>query len=181
MVRHLVLFIVILFGTTISAEDRALDPAVQRLLARFQTTNGQGDHRASLSFDGTTVLVLPKGTLSIRIDGTGAQRSLVVLSDGQENARVILPSGDLGLQNLPPLAVPDLDAVTVKSESRTVNGVSSTRVWLDQRLIYEGPGATSQTTTTSINGKRTTTVTVDGRVVYHIGEGHGFNPPAKAP
>jgi hypothetical protein len=180
-VRHLALFVLTLIGTTICAEDRPIDPAIKQLLARFQTTTGQGDHRASLSFDGTTVLALPAGNISIRIEGTGAQRSLVVISDGQENARVILPRSDLRLQDLPPLAVPDLDAVTVKSETRKVNGVSSTRVWLDQRLIYEGPGANSQTRTTKINGKRTISVTVDGRVVYRIGEGHGFITPNKAP
>ncbi len=179
--RHAAWFALLLLWTTIVAEDQPIDPTVQRLLARFQTTIGQGDQVARLSFDGTTVLALPAAKLSIRVDGTGAQRTLVVTSDGQENARVALPSLELGLKDLPPLAVPDLDAVTVKSESRTINGVSSTRVWLDQRLVYEGPGASSQTTTKSINGKRTTMVTVDGRVVYHIGEGHGFIPPAKAP
>lgn len=179
--RHLALLVLILSGAAISAEDQPLDPAVQRLLARFQTTIGQADHSARLSFDGTTVLVLPAAKLSVRIDGTGAQRSLVVISDAQEKARVALSNLDLALKDLPPLAVPDLDAVTVKSESRTINGVSTTQVWLDQRLIYVGPGANSQTTTKSVNGKRTTTVTVDGRVVYHIGEGHGFIPPTKAP
>lgn len=179
--RYIALLILTVIGSTIFAEDRPIDPAVQRLLTRFQTTIGQGDNLARLSFDGTAVLALPAAKLSVRIDGTGTQRSLVVTSDGQESARVALPSLDLGLKDLPPLAVPDLDAVTVKSESRTINGVSSTRVWLDQRLVYEGPGASSQTTTKSINGKRTTTVTVDGRVVYHFGEGHGFIPPAKAP
>lgn len=163
------------------AQEVGGDAEVRRLLARFQASPGTASQPARLLFDGRPVLAVPGRSLTCAVEWNDKQPQLVVRNDGTEAARAALRNLVPTIQDLPPLAVPDLDAVTVKSESRSVNGVSTTRVWLDGRLVYEGPGSRSQSSTRSSNGRRSATVTVDGRVVYHIGEGQGAVTSAKAP
>lgn len=181
LARPLLFLLVLIPFSWAMAQEAAGDAMCQRFLSRFQTMPGAARQPARLLFDGRPVLTLPAKDLSCAMEGTARKPVLVVRSDGVETTRLALPRLDLQLKDLPPLAVPDLDAVTMKSESRTVNGVSTTRVWLDGRLVYEGPGARSQTSTSSVNGRRSASVTVDGHVVYRIGEGQGAPSSAMAP
>lgn len=136
-----------------------------------QTVNGK-DHIV-LNFDNQKLLDAPGAKAEIKVEGDGANRSLVVRIDGKEISRVPMPAMDLKDIKLPALALPNLDNAAVRSESNSINGVSKSKVWVNGQLVYNGPGSKTSSVSRDDNGRKFVEVTVDGKVVYRVGEDGG--------
>ena len=154
--------------------------AAQEVAKRLKTSVEKVGERneARLTLDGVPLIQVPGIRIESAVEGEGEARVLVVRRDGKEISRVPLPHFNVKPMALPPMAFPNIDAVSTKAVSQTVNGVSTTKVWVDSRLVYEGPGGSSQVSSSSANGVKSVEVKVDGRVVYKACEGQGAPPGA---
>jgi hypothetical protein len=160
-----------------AAADKAREAAkefAKRLQTKVEKVGEQNEAR--LIFDGHSILKVSGGKIETLFEGEGAERLMIVKLDGREISRVPLPRFDITPMALPPMAFPNIDAVSTKAVSQTVNGVSTTRVWVDGRLVYDGPGGSSQVSSSNANGVKSVEVKVDGRVVYKACEGQGETP-----
>jgi hypothetical protein len=149
--------------------------AAREFTKRFKTSVERVGKRnmARLTMDGVPLLQVPAIRIETRVEGEGENRSLVVRRDGKEISRVPLPHFNVKPWALPPMAFPNVDAVSTKVVSQTINGVSSTKVWVDGKLVYEGPGGGSHVSTSNVDGVKSVEVKVDGRVIYKACEGKG--------
>jgi hypothetical protein len=137
----------------------------------------EGKPQAKLTLDGSPILQVPGNRIETVFEGEGADRAMIVKLDGKEISRVPLPKLDVDPSALPPLAFPDIDGVSTKVESHSVNGASTARVWVNGKLVYQGPGGGNvSANSSSTDGRTFVEVKIDGRVVYRAGEGKGAAP-----
>jgi len=167
-------------GASPAMEDaiRKLD-AIMKFRERLKAHQEQvgGKPQAKLTLDGMPILQVPGGRIETVFEGEGADRVMIVKLDGKEISRVPLPKLDVDTEALPPLAFPDIDGVSTKVETQSVNGVSTARVWVNGKLVYQGPGGGNvSATSNSSEGRTFVEVKIDGRVVYRAGEGKGAEP-----
>lgn len=120
-----------------------------------------------LFFDKTPVLSASGQSMESKVEGAGDARALIVRIDGKEFARVPLPKLDLKPVELPPLAFPDCKGASSKVESKSVNGKSTAKVWIDGKLVYDGPGGSD---VKAVKENDFVEVTIDGRVIYRAGK-----------
>jgi hypothetical protein len=167
-------------GASPAMEDaiRKLDAIVkfrERLKAHHEQDAGKP--QAKLTLDGRAILQVPGNRIETVFEGEGAERVMIVKLDGKEISRVPLPQLDIDPSALPPLAFPDIEGVSTKVESQSVNGVSTARVWVNGKLVYQGLGGGNvSATSNSSDGRTFVEVKIDGRVVYRAGEGKGAEP-----
>jgi hypothetical protein len=164
--------------------------AAREFAKRFKTSveNVPGDSRgrernmARLTMDDVLLLRVPAIRIETGIEGKGENRALVVRKNDWtetswvEISRVPIRRFDVKPWALPPLAFPNIDVLSTKAVSQTINGVSTTKVWINGWLVYEGPGGSSQISTTKVHIDDSMTsveVKVDGRVVYKACQGEG--------
>jgi hypothetical protein len=180
------------------APGQSLGPDVERIIqeirerVKVETEKAQeavkeGETRLhKLMLDNREILKALGDKLKCQIQIEGDAKALPgappgemrVTIDGKEVARVPFPNVTQALKRLPPLAFPNLDGVSTRVESRTVNGVSRTQVWVDGKPVYDGPGGNSSSTIVSeADGRKFVEVKVDGRVVYKAGEQPGAPAP----
>ncbi|HEY3321960.1 MAG TPA: hypothetical protein VGP72_15950 [Planctomycetota bacterium] len=150
-----------------AAHTEVLKKFKERLKATQEQVGKQMNSR--LQLDDKTILSVA-GAVVCEIEGEDDKRALVVRVDGKEISRVPLPNLDLKPGDLPPLTFTNVDNTSVRSESRSVNGVSNTKVWVDGKCVYDGPGGNSSSSVHSDNGKKYVEVKVDDQVIYKAGE-----------
>lgn len=141
------------------------DAELTKFIDRFKTE--VKDKMAELKIDGTPILKLPAQSIQADVEGDGDARALVVRVDGKEFSRVPLPKLDLKPAELPPLAFPDCKGASSKVENKSVNGKSTAKVWIDGKLVYDGPGGSD---VKAIKENDFVEVTIDGRVIYRAGK-----------
>lgn len=160
-------------NTGLSAEERKkVEDEIKEAERRVKITTQQikGKNHVNLKLDNLPILELPGTTGEATIEGVGNNRALVARIDGKEVARVPFPDLKVKAADLPPLMLKDINSSGVRCESQTINGVSSTTVWVDGKIVYQGPGSNSSTKSRSVNGQKSVEVIVDGKVIYHATE-----------
>jgi hypothetical protein len=175
MWRSALMASVLIFAFAASAADsrkpdaEAVKQLLQKRLKSEQFKTGTGSN-VKLALDGKTLLDMPGGKIETTTEEVGGQLFLVVKIDGKEVSRVPLQNGALDADGFPPLVLKDINSAGVRCESQSINGVSSTTVWVDGNIVYQGSGSSSSTKSRSVNGQKSVEVTVDGNVVYHATE-----------
>lgn len=143
------------------------DP-VEEFMKRVKTVAEEG--RAIVEIDETKIWDSPGKKVELKVEESGGGKAIVILLDGKEQSRVTVPRLDLKPLPLPPLTVKDAEGCSVKSESSSINGVSTCKVTIDGKVVYDGPGSSVKTTARNDNGRKFVEVIVDGVVVYRVGE-----------
>lgn len=175
MWRSTLLASVSIFAFATSAADvvkpdlEAVKQLLQKRLKSEQSKTGTGSN-VTLALDGKTLLDMPGSKIETNTEEIGGQLFLAVSVDGKEVSRVPIQKSSLDADGFPPLVLKDIDTAGVRCESQSINGVSSTTVWVDGKIVYQGPGSSSSTKSRSVNGQKSVEVIVDGKVVYHATE-----------
>ena len=126
--------------------------------------------RVTVELDKLKIWDSPGQKAELKIEESGDGKAIVLLLDGKEQARVTVPKLEVTPLPLPPLTVKDAEGCSVKSESSSINGVSTCKVTIDGKVVYDGPGSSVKSTARNDNGRKFVEVIVDGRVVYRVGE-----------
>lgn len=148
--------------------ENEVKQAEQRI--KFTPQQVKGKNRLNLMIDDQSVLEMPGTSGDAAIEGVGPNRVLVARIDGKEVARVPFPNLKVKAADLPPLMLKDIKAAGVRCDAQKINGVPTTTVWVEGKIIYQGPGSSSAAKSHNVNGRKSVEVIVDGKVVYRAGE-----------
>lgn len=153
---------------TVFAVLALLQDPIEEFQKRVKVLADEG--RVRVSLDDQEIWNSRGAKAEIKIEESGGQKAIVLLLDGKEQARVTVPKLDVTPLPLPPLTVKDAEGCSVKSESSSVNGVSTCKVTIDGKVVYNGPGSSAKATARDDNGNKFVEVVVDGVVVYRVGQ-----------